>query len=179
MDGVIVTISGLPGSGTSTAARLLSVKTGMKLENSGDVFRKLASEHGVSLEEFGDLAEGDPSHDRELDARMLSLAEPGTILEGRLTGHLLHREEIPSFKVWIEAPLEVRIGRIAGREGVGEGELRDKVIKREKSEYKRYREYYDIDLGDSSIYDMVISSERNSPEEIVEKIMEAANLEVR
>ncbi|MFO8110399.1 MAG: AAA family ATPase [Thermoplasmata archaeon] len=179
MNSTIVTISGLPGSGTSTAAKLLSKKTGMSVLNSGDIFRNLAKEYGVSLEEFSKMAEKDPSFDLELDSRMIKLAEPGVILEGRLTGQMLHKEGMDPFKVWIEAPLDVRIKRIAGREGLELSYIRQQVMQREKSEFKRYDEYYDIDLADKEIYDLVISSEKYRPEEIVERIMEDAGIEVR
>ncbi len=174
----IITISGLPGSGTSTAARKLSEATGMKYLNSGDVFRSLAKEHDVSLEKFSEMAEEDPSFDQELDLRMIELAEPGTILEGRLTGQMLHKEGIESFKVWLEAPIDVRIDRIAGREGFESSDIRQQVLHREKSEFKRYKDYYNIDLGDKSIYDLVINSEKNDPEEIVNRIKEGAGIEV-
>ncbi len=174
----IVTISGLPGSGTSTAARFLAQKTGMDLSNSGDVFRSLAKEHGVSLEEFSEMAERDSSFDLELDQRMLELAKSGTILEGRLTGQLLHKEGIASYKVWLEASLEVRVKRIARREGVEPEEIRQQVIMRENSEFKRYSKYYDIDLADKGIYDLVTDSEKHGPEEIVDKIIEGASIEV-
>ena len=47
-----ITISGLPGSGTTTVAKLLAERLGYKLISAGDVFRKLAMERGMTLEEF-------------------------------------------------------------------------------------------------------------------------------
>ncbi len=179
MNEMIVTISGLPGSGTSTAANLLKESTGMEVINSGDVFRKMAKERGVSLTEFGRIAEKDPSIDNELDDRMLEQVEPGIILEGRLTGQLLHKEDVPAFKVWLEAPLDVRVERIADREGSKPEDIREFVIDRERSEFKRYREYYGIDMADKDIYDLVIDSDKNDPDEIVEKIIEVGGIEVR
>ncbi len=167
---VIITVSGLPGSGTTTASELLVDKTGMDFISSGEIFRMMAEEHEMSLEEFSNLAEDDDRIDRELDQRMVEVAEKGKILEGRLTGHLIHRSEKKAYKVWLEAPLEVRVDRIAEREGDQSG-LKDKVVSREKSERKRYEEYYGIDLRDRSIYDQVIDSDKNSPEEIVNKII--------
>ncbi len=164
----IITISGLPGSGTSTAARLLAERTGMKMISSGEVFRELAVERGLSLEEFSGIAETDENIDAELDAGLLKKVGPGCILEGRLTGHLLHREGIDSLKVWLKAPLEVRVQRIAQRED--DDEVHEKTVKRERSEFQRYKKYYGIDLDDMSVYDMVIDSRDNLPEDIVDKI---------
>ncbi len=176
---MIITVSGLPGSGTTTASELLSDETSMELLSSGEVFRAMAKERDMSLEEFSDLAETDQEIDKKLDERMVKRAEEGMILEGRLTGHLLDRSEKEAYKVWLKAPLDVRINRIADREPIeDEDRLKERVIKREKSEKKRYQEYYDIDLTDMSIYDDIIDSVKNSPKRIVKKIMEGAKDEV-
>ncbi|MEF8832123.1 MAG: AAA family ATPase [Candidatus Thermoplasmatota archaeon] len=176
---MIITVSGLPGSGTTTASKLLSNETGMDLISSGEVFREMAKERDMSLGEFSDLAEENEKIDKRLDQKMIERAGKGTILEGRLTGQLLELSEKEAYKVWLKAPLNVRIDRIAEREEVNDKEtLRNRVVKREKSEKKRYQEYYDIDLMDTSIYDMIIDSEKNSPNKIVEKIIEGARDEI-
>jgi len=176
---MIITISGLPGSGTTTASELLSERTGMRLVSSGEVFREMADERDMSLEEFGDHAEEDEEIDKRLDKRMVQKAGEGMILEGRLTGHLLDRSEKDAFKVWLKAPLDVRVDRIADREEVKDRDtLKKRVLKREKSERKRYQKYYDIDLKDISIYDMIVDSEKNGPEMIVEKLIDGARDEI-
>ncbi len=176
----MITISGLPGSGTSTAARKLSESTGMKILSAGEVFRDMAVKKAMSLEDFSVLAEENEKIDRELDKKMVEQASQGMILEGRLTGHLLNMSDKEAFKVWIKAPLETRVKRIAQREGHEDlDSLRERVIRREKSEEKRYREYYSIDLFKTSFYDAVIDSENNEPEEIVDKIIEGVKHEVR
>ncbi len=176
---MIITVSGLPGSGTTTASELLSEKTGMKLISSGEVFREMAMERDMSLEEFGDYAEKNEEIDKGLDERMVKKAGEGMILEGRLTGYLLDRSEKDAFKVWLKAPLDVRVDRIADRERAKDKDtLKKRVVKREKSERKRYQDYYDIDLTDVSIYDMIVDSEKNDPEMIVEKIIDGARDEI-
>ncbi|MGM0404773.1 MAG: (d)CMP kinase [Thermoplasmatota archaeon] len=168
---VIITISGLPGSGTSTAAKLLSQKTEMNVISTGEIFRELAKERGYSVEEFGEVAENDENIDIELDKRIVKKAKPGCILEGRLTGHMLSKSNKVAYKVWIEADLDARIERIADREHMDLERTKKLVKKREISERKRYLDYYKIDLLDTEIYDMVIDSTENSPEEIVSKII--------
>lgn len=171
-DDKIITISGLPGSGTTTAAELLSKRTGMKMISSGEIFRELAREHDVTLEEFGALAEEDEDIDRELDRRIIEEAGPGRILEGRLTGHMVDRSNKDAYKVWIEADREVRVNRIAERENEPVSLIRSRVKERERSERKRYKEYYGIDIEETSIYDIVIDSEENDPDEVVDMIIE-------
>ena len=53
---MLITISGLPGSGKTTVARLLSRQLGIPHVYAGDMYRKAAEERGMTLEEFG----GDP-----------------------------------------------------------------------------------------------------------------------
>ncbi len=172
MKDLIITISGLPGSGTTTAAELLAERTGMELISTGEIFRELAKKKGVSIEEFSVIAEEDERIDRELDENLILKAAQGRILEGRLTGHLLYREDIDAFKVWLHAPDRVRAMRIADRELEGIKEVYDKMIQREKSEYQRYKKYYGIYLDDMSVYDLILDSNSNDPREIVDKIIE-------
>ncbi|WP_292351086.1 AAA family ATPase, partial [Methanomethylovorans sp. PtaU1.Bin093] len=58
---MLITISGLPGSGTTTVSNLLSRHYEMEMISAGEVFRTLAKERGVTLAEFGELAEKDES----------------------------------------------------------------------------------------------------------------------
>lgn len=153
----------------------------MEIVSSGEVFREMADERDMSLKDFSELAEDSEDIDRKLDERMIEKAEGGRILEGRLTGHLLNRSDKKAYKVWLKAPLEIRAKRIADRESANNDlkKIRDRVKKREKSERKRYQQYYDIDLSDTSIYDLVIDSDKYSPGEIVDEIMEGALDEIR
>ena len=71
----------------------------------------------------------------------------------------------------LDADLETRAKRIVKREE-GDVKKREKeILNREKSEANRYKNYYNIDLKDTSIYDLVIDSTDKTPEEIVEIIL--------
>ena len=172
-----VCIGGLPGSGTTTAAYLLADRTGLEVVSAGEVFRQMAREMGVTLAAFGRMAQKDEEIDAGLDRRMLSIArkKDEVILEGRLIGALCKKERMPALKIWLHAPASIRSARISGREDVGvERAVRD-MLERENSERTRYMRYYGIDMDDLSIYDMIIDSETNAPEVIVEMIQEGMN----
>ena len=49
------------------------------------------------------------------------------------------------------------------------------ILERERSEARRYKNYYNINLKDKSIYDLVIDSGNKTPEEIVEIIIKKLN----
>ena len=166
-----ITFSGFPGSGTTTVAKLLEKKTGLTYVYSGDTFRKMAKKYGMSLEEFGRYCENHKEIDEELDRYQLEILQKGNvILEGRISGWIAYRNNIASSKVVLEADLETRVGRIIKREGGDFKKRKQEIAEREKSEATRYKKYYDIDVSDTSIYDLVIGSSDKNPEEIVEII---------
>ena len=64
---VKITISGHPGSGTSTLVdAICEIKSWSSL-NGGEIFRMEAKNRGLSLSEFGDLCANDFSVDKSLD----------------------------------------------------------------------------------------------------------------
>lgn len=169
----LVTISGLPGSGTTTAAHLLVGETGLEYVNTGKIFREMARQEGMSLNDFGKYAAKDPAVDQELDRRQMArAAQGGIVLEGRLAGHMVTREGLDALTVWLDAPIEVRVARVAGREEVSLEEATRLSREREDDERGRYLDIYGLDLYDTSVYDLVIDSGTLSPAEILEAILQ-------
>jgi predicted cytidylate kinase len=170
---MMVTIGGPPGSGKTTVGRLLAERLGCKFQSVGEIFRQMASERGLSLADFGALAERDHTIDKELDGRVVAMAKGSMVLEGRLAAQMLTRNNVKAFRVWLDAPIEVRAQRIAEREG-GDAEaiLRDVKV-RERSERKRYKDIYGIDFGCTREYDLVLDSSVENPEQLVGRIAKA------
>lgn len=172
---MLITISGLPGSGTTTVSRLVAAALDLDQLPGGEVFRQMAAEAGMSLAEFGRHAQDDPRHDHELDRRLLERARQGdVIIESRLAGWLTTRGEVPAVRVWVACADEERARRVGGRDGTDVATAIADNQAREALERARYQAFYDIDLTDLSIYDLVLDSTAEAPERLAEQIIEAA-----
>jgi predicted cytidylate kinase len=169
----VVTVSGPPGSGTSTACRLLVERLGWLYVNAGGIFRELAEEAGLSLAEYGRRAEIDPRIDRELDSRMIELARTRApiVLEGRLTGWMAVRHDVAALRVWLDAPAAVRCTRVGRRDRQTDDQALAAMLERERSEATRYARHHGIRIEDLSIYHLVIDTGVDRPEVVVDRIL--------
>ncbi len=172
---MLITLSGLPGSGTSTVARAAASRLGLAHLDGGTVFREMASERGLTLAAFARLAEDDDAIDRALDQRLLARAQVGDVLlESRLAGWLATQGDVPALRVWIACDDHERARRVGGRDGHEHAEAVAANAEREASERRRYQAFYGIDLTDLSIYDLVVDSTATAPDVIVERIIDHA-----
>ncbi len=170
----LLTISGLPGTGTTTISTLLQEKLGYSYVYSGNLFRTLAEEHHMSLSEFGAYCETHPEIDRELDDKQLSLLDSDNlILEGRMSGWLASTHHKDAFKILLTADLDTRVARIVKRESGDIEARRQEILQREQSEQKRYQAYYHADPNNPDYYDLVIDTSNKTPEDIVALILKA------
>jgi cytidylate kinase len=170
---MLLTISGPIGSGKSTVAAALAEALSYDHVSGGDIFRELADERGYTPLEFNKLAEEDESIDRDLDRRLRETAaeRDDLVLESRLAGWMAG--DHADLKCWFDAPERVRAKRVAEREDRAFEDARSEMRVRAESEATRYREYYDIDFSDRSIYDLTLNTGRWSPEAVVEIVRTA------
>jgi cytidylate kinase len=169
---LLVTISGLPGAGTSTVARRVAADLGLAHVDGGTIFRRLAADSGHTLAEFGARAERVPEIDLELDRRLADRAREGDlVLESRLAGWIAHNEGLDSVRVWIACAEDVRAERVAGRDRLDPEAAAAANRARQESERRRYQRYYGIDIDDLGIYDLVLDSSSTGPDELVAAII--------
>ncbi|MHA1906091.1 MAG: (d)CMP kinase [Candidatus Thorarchaeota archaeon] len=154
----VITIGGLHGTGKSSVADNISKQFKLRRVSAGGIFRQLAEERGVSLEEFSRIAEEDENIDRELDARIKSEAEKGNaMLDGQLAAVMAG--DHADIKILLTASLRTRVKRIAARDEVSYEDALHETETREMIERARYKEFYNYDVADLSIYDLVINTE--------------------
>ncbi|MEE3258423.1 MAG: AAA family ATPase [Candidatus Latescibacterota bacterium] len=169
----IITVSGLPGSGTSTACDQLCRWLGWAHVDAGQIFRQLAREAGLSLAEFGQRAEVDGCIDRQLDERMVAQAQAQApiVVEGRLTGWMAQRNALSAVKIWLAGSPEIRSRRVARRESKAAAQVLVEIRQREASEARRYEQHHKIRIDDLSVYDLVVNTEALDVQKVVAQIL--------
>ncbi|MDM7275159.1 MAG: AAA family ATPase [Thermoprotei archaeon] len=162
--GPTIVVSGSPGSGKSTYARRLSIDLGLKYYSSGEIFRAIARERGVSIVELSRMAESDPSVDIEIERKTLSIAEKGgVVIDSHLAAWIL--ASTADMLVYVKAPLKVRAERLAARDGKSVAESYREIIAREESQAFRFAKYYGLDTRDLSIFHLILDTGAYSLEE--------------
>ena len=175
---MIITISGLHGTGKSTVGKILSERLGLKYYSTGQAFRDLAQEKNMSLKQFTDYVESHPEIDLELDDKILDIAKQGdVVIDSQLSGYLLR--DLADTKILLICPIEVRINRMADRDNSSLEEKINETVTREKSELERFKKLYNIDLENSEnnkqLYDLIVNTENLSAIEVAEKILSEIN----
>ncbi len=172
---LVITVSGPHGTGKSTYARALAEAFGLRYVSAGQLFRDLAKERGVSLDDFSRMAAKDPAIDRIIDERTKAEGEKGNVVIDAQLGAWMVRH-IADVKVLILAPDEVRFARIAARDSISISEARKLTLNREEIQRLRYKAYYGIDVSDNSIYDVKVDTSPYSIEEaktiVIKKVKE-------
>jgi len=169
-----VTISGHPGSGTSTLVSGLCQILNWNKLNGGQVFRDMAEEQGLSLEEFGEKCKEDDSVDQALDnllvETMLSPDSP-EIVESRLSGWWAYKNNLQCPRIWIDVSEQVRAERVVEREGGSIEEQLNLIRERMNSDASRYMQFYDLDINSHMPYTHVIDSDVKNAEEVLRDVL--------
>ena len=174
---MLITISGLPGSGKTTVAKLVAKELGLEHVYAGNIFRRQAEAAGLSLRDYLRRAETDPSIDRQLDDRMRERARSGrAVLEGRLAAFMASEAGVDALKVYLDASEAVRAARITDREGGATAERLHEIQSRETSDWQRYRDIYGVDYHDRRLYDVVVETDRRTPEDLAQEIVRRARV---
>lgn len=154
---LVVTISGLHGTGKSTYARKIAQEFSLRHASAGLLFRQICSERGITVEALTHEAEGRSDLDRLIDDRTKAEARKGSVVvDGLLAGWMVG--DLADIKIYLRAPNRVRVERIARRDRLPFEEARRATLSREDAERRRFRRFYSIDLNDLSIYDLVLNT---------------------
>lgn len=172
---IVIAVSGAPGSGKTTLAKNLADALGLRYVSSGKLFRQMAADKGLSLEEFSALAEEDPNIDRYIDevAREEAL-KGGVVVDGHIAAWVL--EDIALLKIMVIAPLLVRAERVAKRDGKSIQDAIVDIRTREESEARRFRQFYGIEVTDMTVFDLIINTATFDESEVLSVVKHAVEL---
>lgn len=183
---MILTISGTPGSGKSTIAKILAEKLPAERIYVGGIRRELARKKGMTLVELNEYAQTHPETDVDVDekaaadARTLEKEKKFVIVEGRTQFHFLPE----SVKLFITVDPEEGAKRIWNdlqhqdlQQQRNEGkitslaEMKKSLQERFDNDQRRYKKYYKLDITDRSQYDLVIDTTKITAPQAVETIL--------
>lgn len=161
-------LSGLSGTGSTTAAKRIAADFNLRYVYGGQIFRDLAVEKGISLEELAESLERNPETEREIDQRLIEAGKGENVLiESRTIGWLFPKE-IRACRIWLTCDLEERLRRVQSREH--NPRSAENLLRRESSDNRRYRALYGIEPTDFSPFDLVLNTTTMSVDEVVERI---------
>ncbi len=170
---MIITVSGPHGTGKSTYAAQLADALRIRHVSAGAVFRRIAKEKKISLEELGEKALEDPSIDKLVDQRTIAEADKGNVvIDGQLAGWIL--KDRSDLRIYLTAPEDIRLERIAKRDKVGLREARAQTEQRESVQRERYLRHYGFQVEDRSIYHLILDTSLGSIEDTAKVLVSAA-----
>lgn len=166
---MIISIAGMPGTGKTSASRLLSERLGgWPIYSAGSLRGKMAEERGMTIDQLNELGEKESFTDKEIDTYQeeLGKTKDNFIIEGRLAWHFIPH----SFKVLLicethEAAKRVYTSRMDPSEERDDEAMYRNIAEAEKiiadrvaSDARRYEKYYGVDYTDQKHYDLVIDT---------------------
>ena len=168
-----IAISGDPGSGKTTFAREVAAQTGYELITTGNIFRELAKEKGVSITELNRLAEDQKEIDYKVDNFLKGLnVQPGNyVLDSRMAWYFVKN----CFRIRLTVMPDVAVERIFSDKAEmreryqNEEEAKQEIKARKDSEVKRYYDLYNVDISDPDNFDLIIDSSNKNLAQIMDE----------
>lgn len=190
-----ITISGLPGTGTTTLLRLLEKKLEWKGYSGGEFMREYALEKGIFKPQQGfhhSAEDYEDDFDRTIDmgVREKLGSSQGGIYEAWLTGFLAQGVSGVLKVLLVCSDDAIRVDRVVNRDKVTVAQAKDHILSREEQNRRKWTRMYrdewiswvvkpghvgedePIDFWDPRIYDLIIDTYSNSREETFKKVLD-------
>jgi len=158
---VRVIIDGGAGSGKSTVARAVAKHFKLRHVSAGEKFREVARRMGFKTTgtdylRFHEYQRKHLEIDYEIDKLILKDLRSGEwVIDSRIAGYLFKGK---AYRILLKVPDVVAAKRNSLREGVSKVVALEAVKKRNSEDARRYRKLYGIDLGDTSVYNLVLDT---------------------
>lgn len=185
---MIISISGVPGSGKTSVGKILAKRLGMNFYSMGELRGKMAAERGLTIDELNALGEREAFTDTTVDdyQKELGKKEDNFVIEGRLGWYFIPH----SMKIFLNCDSREAARRIFEAKKLSAEERHDEppyrsieeaeqeLDKRMTSDTLRYQKYYGVNYRDPKQYDLVIDTTKiKSPEETAEQILSELKLQ--
>ncbi len=134
-------------------------------------FHSIAIERNVDFKTVCTWAEEDSSWDLYVDKKQVQMAEEAgkCVLGSRLAIWMLESADL---SVYLDAPLEVRAGRIREREGGDIDEVIQETAERDRRDHERYMRLYNIDNDRYEFADLIVDTTNLSQQEVANLVVE-------
>ncbi|MDI6798740.1 MAG: cytidylate kinase family protein [Candidatus Aenigmarchaeota archaeon] len=170
---LVIVISGPPGVGTSSVAKRVAKELNLRYLSPGKIYKSfLNKKEAKAALDFWKTSFGKSRelHER-LDEKQIKEAKKGNIVIcGKLSIHFL--KDIADYKIWLEAPLEIRANRTAKRDKISFKKAMEEISEREKTERKVWKEIYGFDYFSlKNEADFVLDTSNLTLEETMNKIL--------
>lgn len=194
-----ITISGLPGSGSTTLLKMLKESdelrfAGWKGFSGGEFMRAYALEMGLFQEEGGlhhDATHYDEDFDRKVDngIREKVSNEQGWIIESWLSGFMAQGVPKTLKILMICSDMAVKVDRIVNRDGVKPKQALENMNNRYKNNLAKWQRMYHnewqewvvnrnilsatepVDFWNPNLYDLVIDTYTENKEDVLKKVL--------
>ena len=171
---LVVVISGPPGVGTSSIAKEVAKKLNLRYLSPGKTYKSfLNKKEAEAALEFWKTSFGSSKElHKKLDAHQIEEAKKGNIVIcGKLSIYFL--KDIADYKIWVDAPLEIRAKRTAERDKIPFEKALKEISEREKMEREKWKEIYGFDYFDlKKDADFVLDNSNLTLEEAVKKVIQ-------
>jgi len=164
-----ITLSGFAGTGKSTVGKILQNRLNYEFVSVGNFSREFAQrKFGLTINEFQEKCKKGPELDDLIDEKFKQFCnETENIVADYRLGFYFVRN---AFNVLLKVSDTVAVERIQNADRKKENTDIASIQKRNQEMRQRFIDKYGVDFTNENNYDLVIDTDKLTPEEIAEKI---------